>query len=87
MESAASPALGNVNMMSTKKVKLASEVQPVKESKKLESSKHEAKDEEKKEQSNFGYNLKIIIFLVFSFFLMYEAMTPSRRAPYKKNRK
>jgi hypothetical protein len=30
------------------------------------------------------YKIKMAVFLIISFFLMYQAMTPTRRAPYKR---
>ena len=56
----------------------------MKRSTKSESKK---KEEESKGSGSGMYNIKIIIFLLLSFFLMYEAMVPSRRAPPKKYKK
>lgn len=40
---------------------------------------------EKKPEDNM-YKIKMVIFFLVSFFLMYEAMTPSRKVPYRKKR-
>ena len=32
------------------------------------------------------YKVKLIVFFIVSLFLMYEAMTPSRKVPYRRKR-
>ena len=41
----------------------------------------------KKDDGESMYKLKMIGFLIISFFLMYWAMTPTRKAPYKGKKK
>ena len=67
-------------------MKIKGETSTMKESEMKKSGKTEVKKEESKGGMGL-YNLKMIIFLLVSFFVMYEAMTPSRRAPPKKYKK
>lgn len=47
-------------------------------------------EEEKKKKIEIeerNYKIKIIIFLIISVFVMFEAMSPSRKVPYKSKRR
>lgn len=40
---------------------------------------------QKKPEDNM-YKIKMVLFILVSLFLMYEAMTPSRKVPYRKKK-
>lgn len=43
--------------------------------------------EEKKPDSEMAYKIKLLVFFIVSFFLVFNAMTPTRKcAPPKRNR-
>ena len=48
---------------------------------------NESKVVEKEDPSESMYKVKMVLFLLVSFLMMYWAMTPTRKCPYKKNRR
>ena len=51
------------------------------------SMKSSIKLQEAPKEDDWGYKIKLAIFFVVSIFLIFNAMTPARKAPYRKGGK